>query len=151
MKLRILLGTALLAALFNAGCAIPANSPLDHLAKIQPVFEPRTNVLPPAQMLMHPGPGVDVPGPGGMLAGYHAMGPAGMVGPGVPGGRLGCGGPYGMMPIPTSQIGFTSPDGMRIHWDVGAHNMFDSEPLIVPGRFNFPQGAIYRLKLIDIP
>ncbi len=28
--------------------------------------------------------------------------------------------------------------------------MFDSEPLIVPGRFNFPQGAIYRLKITDI-
>jgi hypothetical protein len=147
MTLRTIFGAALLAVLFSAGCAIPANSPLEHLAKIQPVFEPRTNVLPPAQMLMHPGPGVDGPGPGVMLAGYHSMGPAGMVGPG---GLVPCG-PYPMMPAPTSQIGFTGPDGMHVHWDVASHGMFDSEPLIVPGRFNFPQGAIYRLKITDIP
>jgi hypothetical protein len=29
--------------------------------------------------------------------------------------------------------------------------MFDSEPLVMPGRYNFPQGAIYRLKLTNIP
>jgi hypothetical protein len=29
--------------------------------------------------------------------------------------------------------------------------MFDSEALIVPGRYNFPQGAIYRLKLTNVP
>ena len=40
---------------------------------------------------------------------------------------------------------------MRVRWDVGGHGMFDSEPLIAPGRYNFPQGAIYRLKLTDIP
>src|ERR1700749_2582300 len=116
MTLRTLFGTALLAALLCAGCAIPANSPLDHLAKIQPVFEPRTNVLPPAQMIMHPGPGVDGPGPGVMLAGYHQAGPGGRVGP----GGLSPWGPYpgmGMMPAPTSQIGFPNPDGMHIRWD----------------------------------
>jgi hypothetical protein len=58
----------------------------------------------------------------------------------------------GMMgPGPTSQIGFVGPDGMRIRWDVASHGMFDSEPIVTPGRFNFPQGAIYRLKLTDIP
>jgi hypothetical protein len=56
-----------------------------------------------------------------------------------------------MAPQQTSQIGFTGPDGMRIRWDIGGHNMFDSEPLVAPGRFNFPQDAIYRLKLTDIP
>jgi len=30
-------------------------------------------------------------------------------------------------------------------------NQFDSEPLICPGRYNFPQGAIYRLKVTNIP
>jgi hypothetical protein len=152
MTFRTLFGASLFVALLCAGCAIPANSPLDHLAKIQPVFEPRTNVLPPAQMLMHPGPGVDGPGPGVMLAGYHTNGIAGPGAFGGPGGLGGCGGPYPMMaPTPTSQIGFTAPDGMRVHWDVGSHGMFDSEPLVVPGRFNFPQAAIYRLKLTDIP
>ena len=63
----------MLAALVSAGCALPANSPLEHIASHQPFLEPRTNVLPPAQMLMHPGPGVDGPGPGVMLAGYHML------------------------------------------------------------------------------
>lgn len=31
----------------------------------------RSNVLPPAKMLGHPGPGVDGPGPGVMLSGFH--------------------------------------------------------------------------------
>jgi DNA-binding CsgD family transcriptional regulator len=28
---------------------------------------------------------------------------------------------------------------------------FDSTPLVTPGRYDFPQGAIYRLKITDIP
>jgi hypothetical protein len=61
--------------------------------------------------------------------------------------------PEPVMPmIPAiSQIAFSSPDGMTVNWDVGAPGAFDSEPLIVPGRFNFPQAAIYRLKLSNIP
>src|SRR4029079_5667157 len=54
-------------------------------------------------------------------------------------------------PTISSQIGFVGPDGMQVRWDVGSHGLFDSEPLVVPGRFNFPQGAIYRLKLTNIP
>src|SRR6185436_2015554 len=54
-------------------------------------------------------------------------------------------------PAQSSQVSFVSPDGMMISWDVTAPGRFDSEPLIVPGRFNFPQGAIYRLKLTNIP
>jgi hypothetical protein len=142
MILRTTWGALLLAALLSAGCALPQNSALDHLAPHQPIFEPRTNVLPPAEMLMHPGPGVDGPGPGVMLAGCN--------GPGGAGGFAPCGA-YPMLPNITSQIGFVGPDGMQVRWDVGSHGLFDSEPLVVPGRFNFPQGAIYRLKLTNIP
>src|SRR6476620_6967524 len=131
MTLRISLGALCLAALANAGCALPQNSPLEHISKIQPVLEPRTNVLPPAERLMHPGPGVDGPGPGVMLLGEAGVG--------VP------------APGAASQVIFAGPDGMMIAWDVTAPGMFDSEPLIAPGRFNFPQGAIYRLKLTNIP
>ena len=46
------------------GCHIPANSPFTGLAQIRPVATPHTNVLPPAAMLQHPGPGVEGPGPG---------------------------------------------------------------------------------------
>ena len=77
---------------------------------------------------MHPGPGVDGPGPGVMM--YQPEMPA---------------------PNVTSQVAFVGPEGMAVAWDVMAPGMFDSEPLICPGRYNFPQGAIYRLKLTNVP
>lgn len=89
---------------------------------------PGTHNLPPAVQLMHPGPGVDGPGPGVMMGT-----------PPVP------------FSAPYSQIAFVGPDGMIVSWDVGMPGAFDSEPLITPGRYNFPQGAIYRLKLTSIP
>jgi hypothetical protein len=89
---------------------------------------PTKNNLPPATTLMHPGPGVDGPGPGVMM--YQ---------PGVPSPGL------------TSQILFVGPDGMTVKWDVGMPGAFDSEPLTCPARYNFPQGAIYRLKLSSVP
>jgi YHS domain-containing protein len=49
------------------------------------------------------------------------------------------------------QIIFADPKGMTVNWDVSEVNKFDSEPLTVPGRYNFPFGAVYRLKLTDIP
>lgn len=55
-----------------------------------------------------------------------------------------------MMPQ-TAQIAFISPEGMIVHWDVGSPGAFDSDPLICPGKYNFPQGAIYRMKLTNIP
>ncbi len=91
---------------------------------------PLAHNLPPAEQIMHPGPGVDGPGPGVMVPS------AGDVIP---------------FPGATSQVAFVGPDGMQVAWDVSAPGLFDSEPLIVPGRYNFPQGAIYRLKLTSIP
>jgi len=85
--------------------------------------------LPPAQVLMEPGPGVGGPGPGIMMPGPP---------PAQPTGR-------------TSQLAFVGPEGMTVSWDVSMPGQFDSEPLICPGRYNFPQGAIYRLKLTNIP
>jgi hypothetical protein len=40
---------------------------------------------------------------------------------------------------------------MYVTWDVTSPGAFDSEPLVVPGRYNFGQGALYRLKLTNIP
>jgi hypothetical protein len=51
----------------------------------------------------------------------------------------------------TSQIAFVGPEGMTVSWDVSAPGTFDSQPLVCPGRYNFPQSAIYRLKLSNIP
>jgi len=53
--------------------------------------------------------------------------------------------------LPLSQVAFVSPDGMAVSWDVGTPGAFDSEPLIAPGRYDFPQGAIYRLKINNVP
>jgi hypothetical protein len=40
---------------------------------------------------------------------------------------------------------------MTVKWDVGMAGAFDSEPLTCPARYNFPQAAIYRLKMTNIP
>ncbi|MDH3718847.1 MAG: hypothetical protein OES79_12070, partial [Planctomycetota bacterium] len=107
------------------------------------------NNLPPAKMLMEPGPGVGGPGPGVMLTGF----PGGMPG-GMPGGASGVGGGAGCGPggAPVvSQLAFTGPQGLRVSWDTSGQGFFDSEPLIAPGRQNFSQGAIYRVKLTSIP
>ncbi len=84
--------------------------------------------LPPAERIMHPGPGVGGPGPG--VIGFQPTAP---------------------VPQRTSQVLFVGPEGMVVNWDVTVPNQFDSEPLVCPGRYNFPQGAIYRLKLTNIP
>lgn len=84
--------------------------------------------LPPAEQIARPGPGVDGPGPGVMTC-------------------------AATMPAPalTSQVAFVGPEGMVVAWDVGMPGAFDSAPLVCPGRYNFPQGAIYRLKITNIP
>jgi hypothetical protein len=139
-------GLSLAAAL--TGCHIPANSPFSGLAQIRPVATPHTNVLPPAAMLQHPGPGVEGPGPGVIApVGYEeTLAANGIGGPGGPGG-MGVPGASG----PASQVGFIGPEGMQVRWDVTEFGGFDSEPLVSPGRYDFSQGAIYRLKLTDIP
>jgi hypothetical protein len=124
----LLLGLIVLAA---SGCFLhPPYGELNGETTLVPPWGKFThrNNLPPAQMLMEPGPGVGGPGPGIMQT-------APLVGP----------------VVRTSQVVFVSPEGMNVQWDVGEPGAFDSEPLIVPGRYNFPQGAIYRLKLSAIP
>jgi hypothetical protein len=54
-------------------------------------------------------------------------------------------------PSQTSQVKFVGPDGMMVHWGMSMPGIFDSEPLICPGRYNFAEGQIYRLKLTNIP
>lgn len=111
---------------------------------------PVAHNLPPAQMLLEPGPGVGGPGPGvmgvgsGMPAGgYGAMGAQ------CGGGMMMGGSPYGMV-SQTVQVLFDRPEMMQVSWDVSGVGMYDSAPLSVPGRQNFQQGAIYRLKINNI-
>ncbi len=128
----LFLGMVMLAA---SGCFLhpPYGEFNDQTSFIPPLskFTHRNN-LPPAQMLAEPGPGVGGPGPG-------IIPPVPFTPPG------------GYGPAPTSQVAFVSPEGMTVNWDVGQPGAFDSEALVVPGRYNFPQGAIYRLKLTEIP
>jgi hypothetical protein len=112
---------------------------------------------------MEPGPGVGGPGPGvippvggamgGMMADGSVM-PASFAGGGYgPGGGPcgGPGGPGGMSGMGTSQIAFLGEEGIQIGWDVGSEGQFDSSPIVTPARQDFPQGAIYRLRLSNIP
>jgi hypothetical protein len=91
---------------------------------------PKAYNLPPAQQLMEPGPGVGGPGPGVLTPSL----------------------PPGVMPVmrPDVQVLFVKPDAMQVRWDTTGQGMFDSEPLVVPGRHNFPQNGIYRLKITNI-
>jgi hypothetical protein len=111
--------------------------------------------LPPEQRLMEPGPGVGGPGPGvlgapayapGLVGGGMAMAP----GCGPDGGMVG--GYAGGMPaaMPTVQVTFAKPESMMIRFNATGSGQFDSEPLVVPARQNFPQGGLYRLKVTDI-
>ncbi len=129
--------------------------------------------LPPAQRLMEPGPGVGGPGPGVIQPAAAMMGGPGggaMMGPMMGGPMVGQGGeaacygaascgPLGggggamgpVMPMITSQIAFLGVEGGEVAWDVNGQGMFDSTPLVMPGRQNFSQAAIYRLKLTNLP
>ena len=114
---------------------------------------------------MEPGPGVGGPGPGvippadGSMGGMMSDGSVMQAGyPGGCCGGGGCpcgggpgGGMGGMSGMGTSQIAFLGEEGIQISWDVGGGAMFDSTPLVTPGRQDFPQGAIYRLRLSSIP
>ncbi len=133
MKIRLPFLSLAAALAFSAGCVSMPNQCAD-CKQHHPIVQRHTNVLPPAEMLRHPGPGVDGPGPG-VIPPFSGGGPGMcMAGPGE-----------------ASQLAFSRPDGMSILFDVGGQGMFDSEPLIAPARYNFPQGAIYRLKLSNIP
>ena len=126
--------------------------------------------LPPASRLMEPGPGVGGPGPGVIPVGNQMVAPAAPAsyGPGgtppsygaaqcqyCEGGSCslgsGCAGGAAAAGGATSQISFVGEEGLQVSWDVSGAGLFDSSPLFVPGRQDFPQGAIYRLKLQNIP
>ncbi len=86
--------------------------------------------IPPASRLAEPGPMVGGPGPGVLMPETIP----------VPGG----------MSAPAVQVLFNQPQAMQILYDSIGDNTFTSEALVVPGRLEFPQGGIYRLKLTEI-
>ncbi len=95
----------------------------------QQVFDNHEHVAPPANMLQRPGPMVDGPGPGVMP----------MYAP--PQNRS--------FVSKTTQVRFVEPKGMQIGWKIG--NAYAENQLTTPGRYNFRQGATYRLKLTGVP
>ena len=103
---------------------------------------PAGHNLPPAQMLMEPGPGVGGPGPGVLSASAH-QGSGG-------GPNIAAYGPFGAVRMQNVQVLFDRPENLQVSWDVSGVGMYDSNPLIVPGRQNFGQGGIYRLKVTNI-
>ena len=132
MHARISTGLMMLAlVVMSTGCQVP----------VARTGIPVSHNLPPAQMLMEPGPGVGGPGPGVMAASSFTNGPE-CNQPGM--------GPFGATANQNVQVMFTQPQGMTINWDVSGVGMYDSAPLVVPRRQNFAQGSAYRLKLSNI-
>ena len=103
---------------------------------------PTAHNLPPAHRLLEPGPGVGGPGPGVLSAsrGLGLQGQAQAQGYGAFGASIG----------QNVQVLFDKPQLMNVSWDVSGAGRYDSAPLVVPGRQNFAQGGIFRLKLTNI-
>ena len=95
----------------------------------QQMFDNGEHYAPPAAMMQRPGPMVDGPGPAVMAA---------MSAP-----------PTRTFVSKTTQVRFTGPTGMRIGWSVPSG--YAEDQLVAPGRYDFRQGATYRLRLADIP
>ena len=91
--------------------------------------------MPPANRLAEPGPMVGGPGPGVLMPETIP----------VPGYGMGMG-----AVVPTVQVLFNQPQSMKILYDVVGDSTFTSDPLVVPGRLEFAQGGIFRLKLTDV-
>ena len=95
------------------------------------------------------------PGTAGCLPNLNALATSNIpTGGGVlpVGGPMGGGMIGGQIGVPAAvQVTMGSPDGMQVRFDSTGAGMFDSQPLVVPVRQDFPQGGLYRLKLTNIP
>ena len=92
------------------------------------VFKPDPYAAPPAEMMMRPGPMVDGPGPGVMP----------MMAP-----------PVTPVAARYTQVRFLNPTGMNIGWQIPTG--FAENQLTTPAKYDFLQGATYRLKTTNIP
>ena len=109
--------------------------------------------LPPAARIAEPGPGVGGPGPGVLTPDEMLAGPAGAAATMASlqsDFSVESGSGYGATP-PSIQVMASKPEGMRINFDVSGCGQFDSAPIVSPGRLNFDQPGLYRLKLTRIP
>ncbi len=113
--------------------------------------------MPAAGMLSPPGvpPMPGVPGMGTPGMGMPSLVPPGNFPPGAV-AAVGALPPGAASRFPTkrTEVRFVSPDRMKVSWyapNQGGKGGFSTTQLEVPGRYNFVQGAVYRLKLSDIP
>jgi hypothetical protein len=119
---------------------------------------PNLSPTPPGAPMLPPGTmPAGMMNPGGLMqtAGYEIQQTAGSPPPkdiiltGAPSG--GGGSPFG---VARTEVRFAGPAGMKITWystQPDGHQGFGAQSLEAPGRYNFLQAAIYRLKLSDIP
>jgi hypothetical protein len=92
-------------------------------------IEKNKYVAPPAAMMQRPGPMVDGPGPGVMPMLSHP--------------------PARSFASKTTQLRFVEPKAMQIGWRI--RDGYAESQITAPGRYNFTQGATYRLKISDVP
>lgn len=104
------------------GCAGPG------MGKGAQLLDKGEHYAPPAAMMQRPGPMVDGPGPGVMPM------------PAAP--------PASAFAGKTTQLTFSGPRSMQVGWRIPGG--FAENQLAVGGRYNFRQGAAYRLKLTDL-
>lgn len=121
------------------------------------MMPPMPGLMPPGNFMQTSG----VCGPNGCQPGMQGMGGMGMTASptmGPPGavaavGAL-TGGNAAPFKVQRTEVRFVGPAGMRITWFVpgtDGKNAPSTQYLEAPGRYNFLQAAIYRLKLSDIP
>ena len=115
----------------------------------------------PSGLMQAGGPGVPPP-PGALSAPGMPYQPAvpGMAGAGgYPPGAVAAVGANvtpqaSRFPTRRTEVSFTSPYGMKVSWyapSADGRGGFTTNHIDAPGRYNFVQGAVYRLKLSDIP
>ncbi len=129
-------------------------------------------MMPPGMMAPN---GMPMMPPPNMIQQTAAFGPAGpfqtannpMSGPPQMGGmmapQMGGSGPASFgatamnsqprYPAQRTQVRFGRPSGMKVSWytqGLDGKASYSSNPVDAPGRYNFPQAAIYRLKLANI-
>jgi hypothetical protein len=129
-------------------------------ASINGAVAPPAGISPPGVPAMPGLPPGGAAGPGGAMGpvGHGPGGPMVAFGPTPPGavgavGALTGGVPNRFAPQRT-EVRFVSPSNMKIAWyapSPESKNGFTTSAIEVPGRYNFCQAAIYRLKLSDIP
>src|SRR5262249_12030712 len=105
--------------------------------------------LPPPGAISPPGVPV-VPGAPGGSGLMQVSGPPGAV------AALGAitGGAAGRYAASRTEIRFVGPSGMKVSWyapSQDGRSPFSAAGLEAPGRYNFTQASIYRLKLSNIP